>query len=715
MLDPRPPRRRLAALLLLLTVAGSGSALAQAGPRAAAPTPPVAKRVPKVDVYHGERRVDDYHWLRQKQDPAVRAYLEAENAYADAVMAPTRAFQEALYQEILSHIKETDVKVPYRDGGYYYYDRTEKGKQYEIRCRKKGSLQAREQIVLDENEMARTEKFFRVDEYRVSDDGNRLAYSTDTTGFREYTLRVKDLRTGRLGPESIPKVASVAWARDNATLFYVVEDHAKRPYRLYRHRVGTPAAKDTLVYEEPDERFRLGVVRSRSREYLFLAIGSMTTSEVRYLRAATPLGEWKIVEPRAQDHEYDVGHHGDRLYIRSNSTGRNFALFSTPVGSPGRAHWVPVVPHRPDVMLEDVQLFADHYVMLLRRGGLPHLRVVSFRTGEAKDIAFGEPTYDVEPDTNRVWKTTAFRYRYQSLITPRSVFDYDTVTHQSKLLKQTEVPGGFDRANYASEFIAATARDGAKIPISIAYRKGTKRDGTSPLFLAAYGAYGLLPYSSMFRERRLVLLDRGVTVAFAHVRGGGEKGKPWHDAGRMMNKRNTFTDFIAVAEHLVKQRYAARDKLAITGGSAGGLLMGAVTNLRPDLFRVVLNQVPFVDVINTMMDKTLPLTVTEFEEWGNPAKKAEYDHMRTYCPYSNLRRGAYPAILVTTSFNDSQVMYWEPAKYTAKLRTLKTDRNPLLLKTNLAAGHSGASGRYDNAREDAFEYAFVLWQLRITK
>jgi oligopeptidase B len=709
-----PGPRTLAILVVALSFAALAGVAQGQPPQAAVPVPPVARRVPKVDVLHGERRVDDYYWLRDKKNPAVRAYVEAENAYAEAVMKPLRGFEEALYQEIVGHIKETDIKVPYRMGAHFYYSRTEQGKQYAIRCRKQGSLQAPEQVVIDENEMAKGEKFFALDEYRVGDDGHRLAFTTDTTGFREYTLYVKNLRTGKLGPEKIPKVTSVVWARDNATLFYVVEDRAKRPYRLYRHRLGAPAGKDDLLYEEKDERFRLGVDRSRSREYLFLVSASQTTTEVRYLRAATPRGEWKVVEPRVAGHEYDVGHHGDRFYVRSNSTGRNFALFSTPVKSPGRASWVPVVPHRPDVMLEDVQLFAAHYVLVERREALPRLRVVDLKSGAARDVQFAEPTYAVELENNKEWRATQLRYRYESLVTPASVFDYDMVAHQSTLLKQTEVPGGFDRADYASEFIEATAKDGVKIPISIAYRKGARRDGTRPVFLNGYGAYGY-PCEVAFRPRFLPLLDRGVTVALAHVRGGGERGKPWHDDGRMMKKRNTFTDFIAVAEHLVKQRYAATGKLAINGGSAGGLLMGAVVNLRPDLFRVVLNQVPFVDVINTMSDATLPLTVTEFEEWGNPATKAEYDYLRTYCPYSNLKRGAYPATLITTSFNDSQVMYWEPAKYTARLRTLKTDKNPLLLKTNMAAGHGGASGRYDNLREYAFEYAFVLWQLGISR
>jgi oligopeptidase B len=699
----------------------------------AAREPPAARRVPKVDLYHTERRVDDYFWLREKSNPQVAAYLEAENAYTDAVMAPTQARQEALYQEMLSHVQQTDVNVPYREGEYFYYSRTEEGKQYPIYCRKKvgaggaagagyppnvgegpvpglvGAPEAREEVVLHLNELAAGLPFLSLGAYTVSDDGHLLAYSTDVTGFREYTLAVKDLRTGEVLPDRVEKVGAVVWAADNATLFYTTEDHAKRSYRLYRHRLGSTA--DVLIYEEKDELYRVFAGRSRSKAYLFLGSASLTTTEIRCLPAAEPEGEWQLVAAREPEHEYSVDHHGDQFYIRTNDRGRNFRLVTAPVDAPGRENWAEVIPQRSDVMLEGVELFARHAVLRERRRGLPHLRVMELGRREAHDMRFPEPAYSVFPDANREWDTSLFRYSYQSLVTPRSVFDYDMQTRETKLLKQTEVPG-YDPAEYATERVEATAADGVKVPISLVYRKGVPRDGTAPLYLYAYGSYGY-PLAVTFDSNRLCLLDRGVVVALAHVRGGGEMGKPWHDDGRMMKKRNTFTDFIAAAEFLSAERYGAKDRLVIEGGSAGGLLMGAVVNMRPDLFHAVVSKVPFVDVINTMMDASIPLTVPEYQEWGNPNKPDEYEYMRSYCPYSNLEAKAYPAMLVKTSFNDSQVMYWEPAKYVAKLRTLKKDRNPLLLKTNMAAGHGGASGRYDHWRELAFDYAFILTQLGI--
>ncbi len=681
---------------------------------AATPKPPVAKRVARVSEAHGEKRTDDYFWLREKANPEVAAYLEAENAYTAAVMKPAEALEQSLYKELLGHVKETDLSVPYKEGGWLYYSRTEEGKQYPILCRKKGSLDAPEEITVDVNELAKGEKFMALGAYRVSDDGNLLAYSTDNTGFRQYTLHVKDLRTGQIFPETVPKTVSVAWAGDGKTLFYTVEDPAKRPYRLYRHHLGEPVEKDALVYEEKDELFRIGVSRSKSKAYLFLEAGSLTTSEVRYLRADQPDGEWTIVAPRQHEHEYEVDHHGDVFYIRTNDKGRNFRLVTAPVADPKRETWKEVVPHRADVMLEGIELFKGHLALGERANGLPRVTVVDLATGKSHEIHFPEPAYSVFPSGNREWDTSVLRYDYQSLVTPRSVFDYDMDAQKATLLKETEVPH-YDRTLYASERIFATASDGTRVPISVVYKKTWKRDGTAPLFLTAYGSYGF-PNPVTFNSNRLALLDRGFAVAIAHIRGGGEMGKAWHDQGRMMNKKNTFTDFIACAEHLIAEKYTSRDRLAITGGSAGGLLMGAVTNMRPDLFKVVISHVPFVDVINTMMDASLPLTAGEWEEWGDPIRSKEnYDYMKSYCPYTNLAKKAYPTLLVETSFNDSQVMYWEPAKYVAKLRALKTDTNPLLLKTNMAAGHGGASGRYDALHETAFDYAFLLSQLGIAK
>jgi len=676
--------------------------------------PPAAQRIPKQITYHEDCLTDDYFWLREKSNPDVAAYLEAENAYSDAVMADTAGLQQRLYDEILSHIQQTDINVPYRKGDYFYYSRTEAGKQYAIYCRKKGNLDAPEEITLDLNEMARTEKFMSLGSYEVSGDGRLLAYSTDVTGFRQYTLQVKNLETGEILPDRVEKTISNAWSSDNRTLFYTVEDHTKRPYRLYRHLLGTPVDKDALVYEETDQMFGLSVERSRSRAYLFLTSASHTTSEVRFLPAETPAADWALVAPRQHEHEYYLDHGGDQFYIRTNDKGRNFRLVTAPVRSPQPKHWTELVEHRNDVMLEGMEPFAGHLVLVERAEGLPRFRVRSLGSGSIHTIKFPEPAYTAVPDTNAEWETVQFRYSYQSLVTPRSTFDYDMEADRSALLKQTEVPGGFNRENYRSERIFATAADGAKVPISIVYRADVKRDGQSPLYLRAYGSYGF-PLPVTFSAANLPLLDRGVVLAYAHIRGGGEMGKAWHDSGRMLNKINTFTDFIACAEHLIALKYGAQDKLVISGGSAGGLLMGAVVNMRPDLFRAVLSYVPFVDVINTMMDADLPLTVGEYEEWGNPNKPDEYAYMKRYCPYTNLRPSSYPAMLIRTSFNDSQVMYWEPAKYVAKLRTLKADGNPLLFKTNMAAGHGGASGRYDAYRDTAFDYAFLLRQVGIAE
>jgi oligopeptidase B len=705
--------------LLLAAIMSMPTLPASADQTTSAAVPPVAKKVEKVVTLHGEARSDPYFWLRDKPNPDVAAYLEAENAYTAAVMKSTEPFQEALYSEMLGHVKETDLSVPYREGDWLYYFRTEKGKQYRIYCRKKFP-DGPEQVTVDLNELAKGQKFMALGTYAVSDDGNLLAYSTDNTGFRQYTLFVKDLRANALWPERIEKTTRTVWAADNLTLFYAVEDAAKRPYRVYRHRLLEPQSSDVLVYEEKDERFHAGIGRTRSRTWLILSSESHTTSERRVLKADAPAGEWTLVAPREQDHEYDVDHRGDLFYIRTNSGGRNFRLVTAPVASPGRASWKEIVPHRADVMLEDADLFANHLVLHERANGLPRFTVTNLATNASHVVAFPEPVYSAFSETNRVFDTNLFRYAYQSFVTPNSVFDYDMDANTSKLLKEQEVPG-YDRSLYRSDRLWAAASDGTKIPISIVWRAkaadGKERalkDGPFPMWLNGYGAYGI-PIPVTFSSNRLPLLDRGVVIAIAHIRGGGEMGKKWHDDGRMLKKRNTFSDFIAAAESLVAQKITAKDRLVIEGGSAGGLLMGAVTNMRPDLFRAVVAKVPFVDVLNTMSDATLPLTVGEYEEWGNPAKKEEYDTIKTYSPYDNLRKGAYPAMLVMTSFNDSQVFYHEPAKYVARLRTLKTDANPLLLKTNMAAGHGGASGRYDYLHEAAFEWAFVLVQLGIAK
>jgi oligopeptidase B len=678
------------------------------------PKPPMAKKIPKVTKIHGDTLVDDYFWLREKSSPEVIAYLEAENAYTDALMKPTEAFQKTLYQEMLGRIKQTDLSVPVRDGDYYYYSRTEEGKQYPIYCRKRGSLEAPEEVTLDLNELAKGHTYLGLGAYTTSNDANLLAYSTDTTGYRQYTLQVKDLRTGQLLPDRIEKTTSVVWGNDNRTIFYGTEDHAKRPYRIFRHVLGQDPAKDELVYEEKDELYRLFAGRSRSKGYIFLTSASATTSEVRIIPADRPGEAPKVLLPREDGHEYYADHHGDVFYIRTNDQGKNFRLVTAPVADPQKKNWKEVLPHRQTVMLEGINCFANHLIVFERENGLNKLRVTELATGQSHYIAFPEPVYSAFPSGNPEFNTTAFRFSYQSFVTPSSVYDYDLKTRERRLLKQQEVLGGYDATQYQSERIYATASDGTKVPISLVYKKELKRDGARPMWLTGYGSYGS-PSSVGFSSGRLSMLDRGVVYSLAHIRGGGEMGKDWHDQGKMMQKKNTFTDFIACAEHLIKEKYTSKDRLVITGGSAGGLLMGAVVNLRPDLFKAVIAYVPFVDVINTMLDASLPLTVQEYLEWGNPNEKPAYEYMKSYSPYDNIAAKAYPTMLVRVSLNDSQVPYWEGTKYAAKLRAMKTDQNLLLLKANMGAGHGGASGRYDALKDAAFDYAFLLAQLGINK
>ena len=672
-------------------------------------SPPVASKRPKVTELHGDRLVDNYFWMREKSNSEVLEYIKAENAYADAMLASTRQLQDKLYREMLSRIKQTDLSVPHRYGACFYYSRTEQGKQYPIYYRKKDSLEAPEELILDLNVLARGKAFIALGAFQVSDDGNLLAYSTDETGFRVYNLHVKDLRTGQLLPEHEEDVGSVVWAADSKTLFYSTKDAARRSYRIHRREIG--AASSDLVYEENDHQFDVYAWRTRSKKYLLLYAESLTTTEVRFLPADQPGAEWEMLVPRKHDRELDVDHHGNSFFVRINDRGRNFRVVQIPVNATGEQNWKEIVPASDEVMLESVDCFANHYVLSERKDGLPRICVVNFKTGEAHDIEFPEPVYDSYLSVNFEWNTNVLRYCYQSLVTPASIYDYNMDTRETALLKQTEVLGGYDPALYASERLFATASDGTTIPISIVYRKGFKRDGSAPLLLHGYGAYGT-SYDVSFSASRLSLLDRGWIDGIAHIRGGGEMGKRWHDQGRMMNKMNTFRDFIAAAEFLVQSGYTSTERLAIEGASAGGLLMGAVANMRPDLFKAVLNRVPFVDVINTMLDESVPLTSAEFEEWGNPRNENEYRCMKQYCPYTNVSEQSYPAMLVKTAWNDSLVMYWEPTKYVARLRSLKTDQNPLILVMNMGGGHGGSSGRYDKLHETALDYAFLLSQIQ---
>jgi oligopeptidase B len=673
------------------------------------PTPPVTAVHPTTETLHGDTRIDDYRWLRDRENPDVLRHLEAENAYAQEVFAPLAPVRDALYAEMLGRIKQTDMNAPYRDGAYWYYVRTEEGAQYPIYCRRNGTLEAPEEVILDENVLSRGHAFFALGAMRVSPDGALLAYAADTDGSETYDLYVKDLSRGANLPERLHDVASVAWCSDNATLLYVTRDAAKRPHRLWRHRLGAVGATDELLYEEANELFTLGAWRSKSGAYIIVQSSSGTADEVRCLDAAAPGGELRLLLARSPEVEYAVGHHGNVFYILTNDGARNFRLMKAPVEDPARGRWTEVVAHRDDVTLEGMELFAGHLVLFERAEGLQRMRVLDLADGGTHDIALPEPVYAAFNGTNRVWETRTFRFSYQSFITPASVYDYDLATRERVLVKQQEVLGGFDPSAYSSERVVARAPDGTEVPISLVCRKGTPRDGSAPFHLTGYGAYGISE-PVLFSSNRLSLLDRGVTVGIAHVRGGGEMGRSWKDDGRMLRKRNTFTDFIACAEHLIAARYTSPARLTIEGGSAGGLLVGAVLNMRPDLFRAALAQVPFVDVLNTMLDPNLPLTVGEYLEWGNPNEKEYYDCIRSYCPYTNVRAQAYPPLLVRVGLNDPRVSYWEGAKWVARLRAVKTDANPVLLVVNMGAGHRGSSGRYDRLKEIAFDYAYILSQ-----
>ncbi|MEB3231978.1 MAG: S9 family peptidase [Leptolyngbyaceae bacterium] len=681
---------------------------------------PVAAQRSKVLDMHGDRRLDPYYWLRDRSNPDVIDYLEAENAYTQAQLRHTEPLQTQLYEEMLGRIQETDLSVPYRHGDYFYYSRTESGKAYGILCRKYETLDADEEILLDQNQLAEGNAFFSLGDTAISPNHQYLAYTTDTNGSESYTLQIKDLTTGNLFPETVHEVSEVVWANDNQTLFYVRIDSAHRPYQLWRHTLGTAPATDVLLYEERDEGFYLGIGRTRSNAYILLSADSKITSEVRFLDANQPMASFQLIHPRETGLEYWVDHHpGDgvdpatnQFYIVTNDGAINFKLMVAPAATPQKAHWQTVLPHRPDVLLEDIDVFADHLVRYERQMGLPTIWVQSLPTAteptpNARRISFPEPTYAVHAGTMAEFQSHILRFSYTSMVTPSSVFDYDMVSHERQLKKETPVLGGYDRSQYVSEWLMAPASDGTAVPISLVYKKGTQRDGTNPLFLTGYGSYGYA-YPVTFSSQRLSLLDRGVVCAIAHVRGGGEMGRPWYEDGKFLHKKNTFTDFIACAEYLMAEQWTCREKLVISGGSAGGLLIGAVLNMRPDLFKGAIAAVPFVDVVTTILDPSLPLSVLEWEEWGNPNDPEFYDYMKSYSPYDNVKAQDYPHLLITAGLNDPRVSYWEPAKWTAKLRSMKTDNNRLMLKTNMDAGHGGASGRYGRLKEKALDYAFVL-------
>jgi len=678
--------------------------------------PPVASRHDHVSVWHGETVVDPWYWLREKSNPEVLRYLEAENAWTEAQTRAMAPFAESLYQEMVGRIQQTDVSVPLRSGAWEYFTRTEEGRQYALHMRRRvklpGSAEAEggDELLLDLNALAVGHEFMALGGFEVSDDGNRLLYSTDGTGFRQYTLYLKELTTGTvLGPLA-ERVTSFEWAADGHTVFFVTEDAVtKRSNQLWRMVPG--CGEPELILEEGDELYSVSVGRTKDRRYLVLESCSTDTWEQWLLASDAPMSCFQLILPRRKGHKYDVEHHNGWLYVRTNSEAKNFRLVKAPVTDP--ANWTEVVPHRDDVLLESIEMFRNHLVVQEQREGLARLRIGELQTGRWRDVGFPEPAYWATATGTPEFDARAFRLGYQSMKTPPTVYDCDLETGELRLLKQTPVPGGYQPDDYVTERRWAVARDGVRVPMSVLYRRGVSLDGTAVCHLYGYGSYGL-GMEAAFSVGRISLVERGVVCVIAHIRGGNEMGEAWHDAGMLMHKKNTFTDFVDCAEWLVENRVVARDGLLIEGGSAGGLLMGAVVNLRPDLFRAVHLAVPFVDVMNTMMDPSLPLTVGEYLEWGDPNGKEAFDYMRSYSPYDNLRPGVYPAMLVTTSLNDSQVMYWEPAKYVAKLRTLKTDANPLLFKCNMGAGHGGASGRYDRYREIAFEYAWLLWQAGIT-
>jgi oligopeptidase B len=674
------------------------------------PVAPVVEKRPHELEAHGDVRIDDYYWLRERSNPEVLAYLEAENTYTAAVMAPTEELQAELFKELTNRIQPDDSTVPALFDGYYYYKRYEKDLEYPIHCRREGSLEAPEEIILDVNRVAEGHDFCSVRGMAVSPDTRLLAWAVDTVGRRKYTIRVTDLETGEALTDVIPEVTgNLVWANDNRTLFYARQNpETLRSYQIYRHRLGTQPSEDVLVYEETDPIFSVSVWKTRSERYIFIESEQTLASEFRFLDADDPTGELRMIAPRERDVEYSVSHVGDRFIIRTNLDAENFRLMEAPVANPGRENWRELIPGRDDVFLQGVEVFSDFMVVTERRDGLRHLRIIPWDGGEEYEIEFDEPAYVTWVDENEEMETTTLRFGYSSLNTPESIYDLDLLTHERRLMKREQVRGGFDPVNYVVDRLWAPARDGVQVPISLVYRTGIERDGSNPLLLYAYGSYGS-SMESWFKPAVVSLLDRGFVYAIAHVRGGQELGRLWYEDGKLLHKKNTFTDFIDCGQYLVEEGYTAPERLFAMGGSAGGLLMGAVSNMAPELFAGIIADVPWVDVVTTMLDEDIPLTTSEFDEWGDPNQREYYDYMLSYSPYDNVEAKAYPAMLVLTALEDSQVQYFEPAKWVAKLRAMKTGDNPLLLKTEMAAaGHGGVTGRFKRYHETALKYAFML-------
>ncbi len=675
--------------------------------------PPVAKPIPKEMKAFGDTRQDPYFYMRYREDPAVIDYVKAENAYTAEVMKPMEPLADKVYKEIIGRIKQTDMSVPSRFEGYYYYSRTEEGKQYSINARKKGSLEAAEEVMLDQNEMAKGLKFFSLGGTSVSPDQKLLAYSTDVTGYREYTLRVRDLTSGKDLPDTVEKIGNTVWAEDGKTIFYSKQQpKTKRSYQIWRHALGTAASEDKLVYQEDDERFNIGVGKTLSKKYLVISISSGLTSEYRYLDSKSPEGSFKTLIPRKEGISYSMSHHSDQFYIRINDKGRDFRVVTAPVADPSEKNWKEVIAAQKGLYVQGMTLLANHAVYLLRLNGLHTLRVVDLAKNESHDIKFDEQAYTLNFGGNAEFDTNLLRFSYSSMVTPASTYDYDMVARTKTLLKQQEVLGGYDPANYVVERLMATSQDGTKVPVTVAYRKGFKKDGQAPMLLYGYGSYAI-PMDPGFSATRLSLMDRGFAYAIAHIRGGTDMGYSWYEDGKMLKKKNSFRDFIASAEMLVAQKFTNPKKLTIEGASAGGLLVGVVANSRPDLFQAVIAGVPFVDVVSSLQDKTIPLSTTDADEFGDPEKQEFYEYMKSYSPYDNVVPAKYPNMYIFSSMNDSQVPYWEPVKWTAKLRVNQKGENKILLDMNMDAGHGGASGRYDRIKELAKSYAFAIYSVGI--
>lgn len=694
------------------------------------PPAPMAKKIPYEITEHGDTRIDNYYWmrlsdeqkdapdsLRDQQTKDVLDYLNAENDYTKKVMAHTDDFQKKLFEEMKGRIKETDQSVPYKLNGYWYYSRFEAGKDYAFNCRKKDSMESgKEEVLIDGPAMAAGHDYWALGGLSIAESNRLMAYSEDKVSRRIYTVRFKNIETGEMLSDVLEGVSGNAqWANDEKTVFYVKKDPVTlREFQIWRHTLGTPQNTDKLVFQEDDEQFTCFVYKTKSRKYMVIGSSQTLSSEYRVVEANNPTGEFRIIQPRERNHEYGIDHYGDKFYITTNWEAKNFRLMECPENKTTKENWKEVIPHRADVLFEGIEIFKNYYVASERQNGLNQLKVVKWADNSSYFIPFQDPAYSAGVGANPEFDTDVVRYGYSSLTTPSSTYDFNMVTKDRQLLKQQEVVGGHNADNYTSERLFATAKDGTKVPISLVYKKGTNLDGNAPLLLYAYGSYGY-SMDPGFSSTRLSLLDRGCVFAIAHIRGGQEMGRYWYEDGKLLKKKNTFTDFIECAEFLIAQKYTSKEKLFAMGGSAGGLLMGAVTNMRPDLWKGIISGVPFVDVVTTMLDETIPLTTGEFDEWGNPKNKEYYDYMKSYSPIDNIEKKAYPNILITTGYWDSQVQYWEPAKYIAKLRDMKTDNNLLLMHINMEAGHGGKSGRFEALKELALEYVFMLDLVGIDK